>query len=224
MGGGSYYLANGSPYRNAGTTSIDPDLLTLIRQMTTYPPASLASDFTVNTTLYPVVPRDTDTPDLGYHYYALDYQGDSLTVEPGVTLALTNGVMVAVNGNNVTVNGTLVADQTLAGAQVQEAQAAPLGLYLGGNEAAAYTDTDGDGLPDWWEQLYYGNLNQTATNLDTSGNTLLLMIMQTGHSPRRTSSSFPSNQPSRLRQPHERYGANEHHSRSAKLLRHVRRQ
>jgi hypothetical protein len=41
------------------------------------------------------------------------------------------------------------------------------------NSSAAYTDTDGDGLPDWWEAMYFGNLNQSAMNLDTSGNTLL---------------------------------------------------
>jgi len=31
----------------------------------------------------------------------------------------------------------------------------------------------GDGLPDWWNWLYFGNLSQSATNLDSQGNTLL---------------------------------------------------
>ena len=33
-------------------------------------------------------------------------------------------------------------------------------------------DSDADGIPDWWIWLYFGNLNETATNLDTQGNTL----------------------------------------------------
>ena len=34
-------------------------------------------------------------------------------------------------------------------------------------------DSDGDGIPDWWIWLYFGNLSETATNLDSQGNTLL---------------------------------------------------
>jgi hypothetical protein len=34
-------------------------------------------------------------------------------------------------------------------------------------------DSNGDGIPDWWIWLYFGNLNETATNLDSQGITLL---------------------------------------------------
>ena len=34
-------------------------------------------------------------------------------------------------------------------------------------------DSDGDGIPDWWIWLYFGNLSQSATNLDSQGNSLL---------------------------------------------------
>jgi len=34
-------------------------------------------------------------------------------------------------------------------------------------------DSDSDGIPDWWIWKYYGNLSETATNLDSQGNTLL---------------------------------------------------
>jgi hypothetical protein len=34
-------------------------------------------------------------------------------------------------------------------------------------------DSDSDGIPDWWIWLYFGNFSQSATNLDTQGNTLL---------------------------------------------------
>ena len=33
-------------------------------------------------------------------------------------------------------------------------------------------DSNGDGVPDWWIWLYYGNLIETATNLDAAGHTL----------------------------------------------------
>ena len=34
-------------------------------------------------------------------------------------------------------------------------------------------DANGDGLPDWWELLYFGTLNLSTTSLDGYGNTLL---------------------------------------------------
>ncbi len=34
-------------------------------------------------------------------------------------------------------------------------------------------DSDGDGIPDWWMWKYFGSLAETATNLDSQGNTLL---------------------------------------------------
>jgi hypothetical protein len=34
-------------------------------------------------------------------------------------------------------------------------------------------DSNGDGIPDWWIWMYFGNLSETATNLDSQGNTLL---------------------------------------------------
>jgi hypothetical protein len=33
-------------------------------------------------------------------------------------------------------------------------------------------DSNGDGIPDWWIWNYFGNLSETATNLDSQGNTL----------------------------------------------------
>jgi hypothetical protein len=34
-------------------------------------------------------------------------------------------------------------------------------------------DSDGDGLPDWWELYWFGNLLPTAGELDANGNTFL---------------------------------------------------
>jgi hypothetical protein len=49
------YLTSGSPYRNVGTTNINPATLIALRAATTYAPQDGG---------YP----DSDTPDLGYHY------------------------------------------------------------------------------------------------------------------------------------------------------------
>jgi hypothetical protein len=50
------YLAPGSPYRNIGTTAIDPGLLAQIQTMTTYAPQDGG------------YPDNDGMPDLGYHY------------------------------------------------------------------------------------------------------------------------------------------------------------
>ena len=76
MGEGSFYLANGSPYHNAGTSAIDETTLADLKTMTTYPPV-VYSGTSISTamTLGIAAPRDSGTPglDLGYHYDPLDY-------------------------------------------------------------------------------------------------------------------------------------------------------
>jgi hypothetical protein len=96
VGAGNYYLTNGCNFFNAGTTNIDPTLLAALRQKTTYPPIVLTTNFTGNTTLGPLAQRDTDTPDLGYHYDPLDYCWSGLSA--GTTLTLTNGVAIGIYG------------------------------------------------------------------------------------------------------------------------------
>jgi hypothetical protein len=101
--GGYHYLAAASPYRDhsLASTNLDPTLLAELRQRTTYPPVELTGDFTNSTVLGPVVQRDVDTLDLGYHYDSLDYcwSGRNLT---NATLTLTNGVAVGVFGTRGT--------------------------------------------------------------------------------------------------------------------------
>jgi hypothetical protein len=74
VGAGSCYLATNSPYQNAGTTNIAASILADIATKTTYPPV-VYSNTTISaaTTFSPQAQRDTDTPDLGYHYDSLDY-------------------------------------------------------------------------------------------------------------------------------------------------------
>lgn len=93
-GAGFHYLASNSPYRNAGTTNLPADLLQSLRQRTTHPPIVYSNVvFTQYTTLYPQAQRDSDVPDLGYHYPAIDYLASCCV--SNATLALSNGVVVA---------------------------------------------------------------------------------------------------------------------------------
>ncbi len=96
VGAASHYLADNSPYRNAGTTNINATLLSGLRQKTTYPPIELTNNFTVDTTLSPQAQRDTDTPDLGYHYDPLDYVVSGRTTSS--TLSLIGGVALGTYG------------------------------------------------------------------------------------------------------------------------------
>src|SRR5206468_9019023 len=93
VGAGSHYLqASNCPVQlhNTGTTNISPALLARLSQKTTYGPVVLTKNFTNNTTLAPIVPRDDDgLPDLGYHYDVLDYLWTSLDVT-NASLTLTN--------------------------------------------------------------------------------------------------------------------------------------
>jgi hypothetical protein len=95
VGAGSYYLATNSPYRNAGTTNITSSLLTELRQKTTYPPVIYSNiTISVNTNLSPQAQRDTDAPDLGYHYDPIDYIVDNVAVT-NAALTITNGTVIA---------------------------------------------------------------------------------------------------------------------------------
>ena len=73
-GAAGHYLASDSPYRNVGTTNISPDLLADLRHKTTCPPIVCSNVLlSADTTFAPQAQRDTDIPDLGYHYDPLDY-------------------------------------------------------------------------------------------------------------------------------------------------------
>jgi hypothetical protein len=119
VGAGSYYLATNSPYRDIGITNINSALLASMRQKTTYPPIVYTSNtFSTNVEFSPSVARDTDLPDIGYHYSPLDYcfgtvtANSNLTFYPGIAVGYfetfsANGYGIAL-GNNVTntFNGT----------------------------------------------------------------------------------------------------------------------
>jgi hypothetical protein len=96
VGAGAHYLAEDSPYRDAGTTDINLALLADLRNKTTFPPiAYTMQKFTNDTVLFPRALRDADVPDLGYHYDPLDYAfgvcvitNASMTLLPGTTIGM----------------------------------------------------------------------------------------------------------------------------------------
>lgn len=98
-GAGEVYLAPGSPHRNAGVSGLSPELARDLKTLTTEAPVIVGADFTNGTVLGPVVARDTDTPDRGYHYLPLDYVVSGRSLANG-SLDLTNGVVLGVYGNS----------------------------------------------------------------------------------------------------------------------------
>lgn len=99
VGAGAHYLAEGSTNQNAGTTNISAGLLADLRKRTTYPPLVYSNvTLSADLELYPQVQRDTDLPDLGYHYDPLDYAfgfvrvtNCTIQVEPGTVIGAFSG-------------------------------------------------------------------------------------------------------------------------------------
>jgi hypothetical protein len=95
VGAGNYYLTNGCNFFNQGTTNIDSTLLAALQQKTTYSPIVYSNmTISVPTTFSPQAQRDTDTPDLGYHYDPIDYAlggvyatNATVTINPGTVIA-----------------------------------------------------------------------------------------------------------------------------------------
>ena len=114
VGAGNYYLAGGGAFTNAGTTNIDALLLADLQRKTTCSPNLLAGPITNATVLSAVIQRDTDTPDLGYHYAPIDYLVSNVNVS--ATLTLTNGVALGLMGSSGSLTlqnyGSLVSQGT----------------------------------------------------------------------------------------------------------------
>ena len=91
---GSYYLSADSNFRNADTTNLDAALLASLGQRTTYPPLVFSNTaIFADTTFSPQAQRDTDQPDLGYHYDPIDYIVSCQV--SNATLLLKNGVVLS---------------------------------------------------------------------------------------------------------------------------------
>ena len=137
VGAGSYYLADNSTNRNGGMTNINATLLADLKQRTTYPPIELTNNFTMDTTLSPQAQRDTDTPDLGYHYDPLDYVFSARTLTN--ILTLTNGVAIATYGASIA-SGLSIST---AGNVVSEGSASTL------NQIVRYNTVQEQSVTNW---------------------------------------------------------------------------
>ena len=133
-GAGNFYLANGSIFRNAGTANIDQALLSKLAKQTTYPPTVISRQLIGGDLAFsPIVQRDTDIIDLGYHYEPLDYilgmvyvTNSTISVAAGTALGSSNyfsgGYALGVgNGASLKCQGTPLNPVHIAGiATIQE--------------------------------------------------------------------------------------------------------
>ena len=93
VGGGRHYLAPDSPYRNAGTTNINTNVLASIRTKTTYPPVVFSNvTLSADLTLSPQAQRDTDQPDIGAEYDPLDWVFGGVTANSNLTFTAGTAV------------------------------------------------------------------------------------------------------------------------------------
>jgi hypothetical protein len=109
VGAGNYYLSDLSGFRNVGTTTgVGASLLAAIAKRTTYPPVVTAQTTLTNSQiLSPQAQRDTDTPDLGYHYDPLDF-AFGWVLATNATITITNGTAVAAFGTNAGTYGLAI--------------------------------------------------------------------------------------------------------------------
>jgi hypothetical protein len=103
VGAGKHYLPVGSGHRDAGLdTVIESGLASELRKKTTMAPVVLSGGFSVDTTLYPTVLRDTsDTAiDRGFHYDVADVAMENQSLA-GVTVTLGPGTVAAFYGSKM---------------------------------------------------------------------------------------------------------------------------
>lgn len=91
---GSHYLRTGSPFTDAGTPDISQNLKDELSRGTTVVPGLFNYDVNSSQTLGPAAIRDSDTPDLGYHYPVVDYVVCGATVN-NCTLNIDQGTVLA---------------------------------------------------------------------------------------------------------------------------------
>jgi hypothetical protein len=145
VGAGAHYLT--STFRDLGTTNLTTSLAADLKLRTTYPPTNITQNTTLTTSqsLTPQVQRDTDTPDLGYHYDPIDYAYANVYVT-NAAVTMSNGVVVATFGtNNVSTTNSLY------------------GLGFGSGSSLSSLGTPN--LPNWFV-LY----NTVMENVGTNGN------------------------------------------------------
>jgi len=153
VGNGKYYLSNNT-YRNSGTTNINSGLAADLRSLTTYPPLLFPVRKVIgntNVVLSPQAQRDTDIPDLGWHYSPLDFVFGWAWFTNS-TIVLTNGVAIGTfcpvdGGSGLLLDGhaVLVSDASpnqmnhiVRFSTVQEQSTTNWGSYVGPSIMTTY--------------------------------------------------------------------------------------
>ena len=162
VGGAGYYLANNSPYRDAGTSTINAQLLSDLGALTTYPPVVLAPQtLGSNFTFFPQAQRDTDTIDVGYHYDPIDFT---------VNLAITNATVTVLPGTVLAGYGNYYGIAVYTNAVFNCAGTATSPNYLTRyNNVQEQSNTN-------WESSYWTALFVTPNNADNSSVTMSFTI------------------------------------------------
>jgi hypothetical protein len=94
IGAAKHYLNDA--YRNIGTTNINTNLLADLKLRTTYPPNVLSNKtFSSAVEFSPAVQRDTDIPDVGYHYDPIDWALKEVYVT-NATVTILAGTALAI--------------------------------------------------------------------------------------------------------------------------------
>jgi hypothetical protein len=149
--GGNYYLTNGCAFVNAGTTNIDPIFFASLAQKTTYPPIVYSNPFnetTTNVTFSPQAQRDTDVPDLGYHYDPLDYALGIVEMGSDAIMTVTNGAAITffLGGWGIYLDGgTQFISQGTATSPNQLVEYNTVQESYGGNRPTVFLETETGG-------------------------------------------------------------------------------
>lgn len=93
VGGGSYYLPTNSAWRNVGA-AVPAEVTAILAQRTTEAPLIVTGALNGANTYAKRVARDTDTPDLGYHYAPLDYVFATCWLNTNATIKIMAGTCI----------------------------------------------------------------------------------------------------------------------------------
>jgi hypothetical protein len=153
---GRHYLADGSPYRNSGTTNLNTNTLAELSLKTTAPPivySNVVITAGTSLTFNPQAQRNSGIPDLGFHYCPIDYifAGSTTTVSvvfaPGTSVGwfrTTSGFTYAGFGLHLndstaaTFNGTEQAPCYWVRCNTVQESDSSGGFGIGGIEGTTY--------------------------------------------------------------------------------------
>jgi hypothetical protein len=175
VGAGNHYLADASPFRSAGTTNdVDPSLLSMLQNKTTYAPVVLTNIEYSDVTIMPQVPRDSSGLGIGYHYEPIDCITWGYTVTNS-TLTITNGAVIGYyqDPGTVITDGARIISQGspkypnrfVSYLTVQE-QSTSIGSGTGAGIPIKPYRSSGVGLPAVFRFTQFNRICVGATNYD----------------------------------------------------------